>query len=155
MYPLKGCNRASMREDPKSNDIKFRSKDTREPIDQISGLDDFDAEPLVSSPWTRSPGRGRFRTLLQQSIERSSHRPNSQFAILYVDVDRLTRVDDSLGRESGDYLLMEVARRLRGCLRPQDHIVRLREDEYLIFLDEIQQLANALEILERMRLAMR
>jgi len=142
-----------IQQDPK--DLKGGIKKSGKPFDRTKGLQDFDTEPLISSPWTRSPGRVRFRTLLQQSIERSSHRPNSQFAILYVDLDRFTRVDDSLGREPGDRLLMEVARRLRGCLRPQDHIVRLREDEYLIFLDEIQQLANALEILERMQLAMR
>src|SRR3972149_5557160 len=117
--------------------------------------EDQDTEPLVSSPWTRSPGRVRFRSLLQQSIDRAAQRPNRLFAILYVDLDRFTRVDDSLGRESGDHLLLEVARRLRGCLRPQDIMIRLREDEYLIFLDEIQQLSNILDVVERMKIAMR
>ena len=117
--------------------------------------EDQDTEPLVSSPWTRSPGRVRFRSLLQQSIDRGAQRPNYLFAILYVDLDRFTRVDDSLGRESADQILLEVARRLRGCLRPQDIIIRLREDEYLIFLDEIQQLSNILDVVERMKIAMR
>jgi diguanylate cyclase (GGDEF)-like protein len=144
-----------MLEKKEPRDLKSDSKESTEPFDKQMGFQDFDTEPLISSPWTRSPGRVRFRSLLQQTLDRASHRPHSQFAILYVDLDRFTRVDDSLGREAGDHLLMEVARRLRGCLRPQDHIVRLREDEYLIFLDEIQQLANALEILERMRTAMR
>ena len=144
-----------MNEKKNPKDVKYRSNEAREPVDQTSGLGEFDTEPLISSPWTRSPGRVRFRTLLQQSIDRASQRPNRLFAILYVDLDRFTRVDDSLGRESGDHLLMEVGRRLRGCLRPQDVIIRLREDEYLIFLDEIQQLSNALDVVERMKIAMR
>jgi diguanylate cyclase (GGDEF)-like protein len=110
---------------------------------------------LVSSPWTRSPGRLRFRTLLQQNLDNCSRGSGSQFAVLYVDLDRFTRVDDSLGRDAGDHLLIEVSRRLREVLRPHDLLVRLREDEYLIFLDEIQQLSDALDILDTMRSAMR
>jgi diguanylate cyclase (GGDEF)-like protein len=144
-----------MNEEQQPKNMKVRSRESAERVDRTSGLDGFDTEPLISSPWTRSPGRVRFRTLLQQSIERGAQRPNRHFAILYVDLDRFTAVDDSLGRDSGDHILIEVARRLRGCLRPQDVIVRLREDEYLIFLDEIQQLSNALEVLERMKVAMR
>jgi diguanylate cyclase (GGDEF)-like protein len=155
MEHLKGDRRAYMDERRNPKDLKTRSNEASEPVEKTRGFDDIDTEPLVSSPWTRSPGRVRFRTLLQQSIDRASHRPNSQFAILYVDLDRFTRVDDSFGREAGDHLLMEVARRLRECLRPHDVIIRLREDEYLIFLDEIQQVSNALDILDRMQVAMR
>jgi diguanylate cyclase (GGDEF)-like protein len=138
---------------PKGNPDRIEIQ--REPDDSKPLLDLADTEPLVSSPWTRSPGRLRFRTLLQQSLDRGSGRASYLFAILYVDLDRFTRVNDSLGKESGDKLLMEVARRLRGCLRPEDIIIRLREDEYLIFLDEIQDVTNALEVVERMKTAMR
>ncbi|HWP85658.1 MAG TPA: bifunctional diguanylate cyclase/phosphodiesterase [Terriglobia bacterium] len=139
------------KENPKGGKTPPKAPTTppRIPIEQ------HDTEPLVSSPWTRSPGRVRFRSLLQQSIDRSPQRSNYHFAVLYVDLDRFTRINDSLGRERGDEILMEVARRLRSCLRPQDLITRLREDEYLIFLDEIQALSNALDVVERMRAAMR
>ena len=126
-----------------------------QPTDPILPPDADDMEPLVSSPWTRSPGRVRFRSLLQQSIDRGGNRMNHLFGILYVDLDRFTRVNDSLGREAGDQLLIEVSHRLRGCLRPEDIIIRLREDEYLIFLDEIQQLSYALDVVERMKTALR
>jgi len=139
----------------KPPDPEHHSKNGPEQIDSKSGYGGQDTGPLVSSPWTRSPGRVRFRSLLQQSIDRAAHRPNSHFAILYVDLDRFTRVNDSLGRESGDHLLMEVVRRLRESLRPGDNIIRLREDEYMIHLGEIQQVSDALEVVERMKSEMR
>ncbi len=112
------------------------------------------AENLVSSPWTRAPGRLRFRNLVQAIIDRTDQ-PGYQFAILYLDLDRFTHLNDSLGREAGDRLLMEVPRRIRECLRPEDIITRLREDEYLIFLDGIKESSKALEIVNQMRQAMR
>jgi diguanylate cyclase (GGDEF)-like protein len=151
MYVLKDSDCKDMARDRRPDETEKPKK----PADSRLETDGQDTEALVSSPWTRSPGRVRFRTLLQQSIDRGAQRLNYLFAILYVDLDRFTRVNDSLGREAGDSLLMEVARRLRGCLRPEDIIIRLREDEYLIFLDEIQQLSYALEVVGRMKAALR
>lgn len=110
---------------------------------------------LVSSPWTRSPGRMYFRKLLTKSIARGAAQPNYRFAVLYIDLDRFKIVNDSLGREASDQLLLEVARRLRSCLRPEDVITRLREDEYLIFLDDIRHLSNAKEFVGRLREVLR
>ena len=77
----------------------------------------------------------RFKTLVQQSIERGTQQAGYLFAVLYADLDRFAVVNDSLGKEAGDELLAEVTRRLRGCLPEGDDVVRLREDEYLVFLD--------------------
>ena len=127
-----------------------------DPLDQAAstGLDlgaGKQVTELVSNPWTRSPARMYFRKLLSKSIARGAAQPNYLFAVLYIDLDRFTVVNDSLGREASDQLLLEVARRLRSCLRPEDVITRLREDEYLIFLDDIRQLSNAKEFVGRMR----
>jgi len=112
-------------------------------------------EPLISSPWTRSPGRVRFRSRLEQAIERGKKQANYLFAVLYADLDRFTVVNDSLGRKAADELLVEVARRLRACVRPQDIVTRLREDEYLIFLDDIPELPRAIGVVEKLRDALR
>jgi diguanylate cyclase (GGDEF)-like protein len=114
-----------------------------------------ESEALVSSPWIRSPGRLRFRTLLQRAIDEGAQRPNYVFAVLYVDLDRFTAINDRLGRAAADELLLAVSRRLRGCLMQSDVITRLREDEYLIFLDDVQRLANVLDAIERMRSVLR
>jgi diguanylate cyclase (GGDEF)-like protein len=148
---LKDSNCSDMDRDRKHDDPRRFER----PTEPILPTDEEDTEALVSSPWTRSPGRVRFRSLLQQSLDRGSQRPNYLFAILCVDLDRFTRVKDSFGRQAADDLLMEVARRFRSCLRPQDIIIRLHEDEYLIFLDEIQQVTKALEVIDRMKAALR
>jgi diguanylate cyclase (GGDEF)-like protein len=114
-----------------------------------------DSEMLVSSPWTRSPGRLRFRTLLQRAIVEGAQRPNYHFAVLYVDLDRFTAINDRLGRAAADQLLIEVTRRIRGCLRQTDVVTRLREDEYLVFLDDVQRLASVLDAIDKMKVALR
>ena len=108
-----------------------------------------DTGPLVTNVWTRSSGRQLFLSLLQNSIVQGAKKPDYLFAILYVDLDRLTLVNDSLGRTIGDRLLIEVLERLQGCLRAGDTVIRLREDEYLIFLDNIVQISNAQKFAER------
>ena len=107
------------------------------------------SEPVITNIWTRSPGRKLFLSLLQNSIVQGGKKPNYLFAILYLDLDRFTLVNDSLGTPAGDRLLVEVLQRLQSCLRGGDTVIRLREDEYLIFLDDIEHVSNAQRFAER------
>lgn len=91
----------------------------------------------------------RFKSVLQQAIAQRAQQPNYLFAVLYVDLDRFAMVNNSLGRDVGNQLLGEVARRFRDSLRAGDIITRLREDEFLIFVDDIQQVANASQVVEK------
>lgn len=106
-------------------------------------------EPLVTNVWTRSPARSLFLSLLQNSIEQRSKRPDYLFAILYLDLDRFTLINESLGHSNGDLLLVEVLQRLKGSLRAGDAVIRLRDDEYLIFLDDIDKVSSAQKFAER------
>jgi diguanylate cyclase (GGDEF)-like protein/PAS domain S-box-containing protein len=61
-------------------------------------------------------------------------RGGEQFAVLYLDLDRLKVVNDSLGHLIGDELLISVSRRLEACLRPTDLLARLGGDEFAVLL---------------------
>jgi diguanylate cyclase (GGDEF)-like protein len=66
-----------------------------------------------------------------------------------MDLDRFKVVNDSLGHISGDLLLIEVARRLEGCLRAGDTLARLGGDEFIILVDDIDGEPAACAVAER------
>lgn len=59
-------------------------------------------------------------------------RPTEGTAFLYVDLDGFKPINDALGHQAGDAVLVEVARRIRGVVRPQDDVVRLGGDEFAV-----------------------
>ena len=74
--------------------------------------------------------RRAFEERLQESLSRSKR--NERGVVLFLDLDAFKRVNDTSGHEAGDRLLIIVAQRLRGVLRPEDTIARLGGDEFAI-----------------------
>jgi diguanylate cyclase (GGDEF)-like protein/PAS domain S-box-containing protein len=99
---------------------------------------------------TELPNRALFMDRLENSLERSRHYEDSQFAVLFLDLDRFKVVNDSLGHALGDQLLIAVADRLRASLGPTDTVARLGGDEFTILL-EIDHLADAVRTAERIQ----
>jgi diguanylate cyclase (GGDEF)-like protein len=85
---------------------------------------------------TTLPNRSLFSKLLEQSITQA-HRYNRQLAVLFLDLDGFKHVNDTLGHEAGDQLLLGVATRLKACLRESDTIARLGGDEFVVLLPEL------------------
>ena len=69
--------------------------------------------------------------------------------MLYLDLDRFKAINDSLGHQAGDELLVGTARRLERCLRPGDTLARLGGDEFTVLLDDINCEADATGVAER------
>ena len=105
-------------------------------------------EPLPSAgfldPLTGLCNRAVFVEGLGRRLEElKARRSDSQFAALYLDLDRFKVVNDSLGHMVGDELLTAVSRRLESCLRQGDALARLGGDEFAILLNGLGDEAQA------------
>ena len=87
---------------------------------------------------TDLPNRATFNQLLHSSIE-SARRLGRSFAVLFIDIDRFKVINDSLGHDAGDALLVETGNRLRGALRGGDVVARLGGDEFVIILEHASE----------------
>ncbi|MDO9562304.1 MAG: GAF domain-containing protein, partial [Bradyrhizobium sp.] len=98
---------------------------------------------------THLPNREMFNGMLNHAIE-AARRCQWRFAVLFIDLDRFKLINDSLGHDAGDMLLVEIANRLQGALRASDVVARLGGDEFVVILeqaserDDIERIARKL-----------
>jgi diguanylate cyclase (GGDEF)-like protein len=104
---------------------------------------------------TGLPNRTLFRDRLQQAMARS-RRTGQHFALMFLDLDRFKNINDSLGHDVGDKLLVAVANVLRSCLRDTDSIARRAEgvfrlggDEFTILVEDLDSSAPVAVIAQR------
>jgi diguanylate cyclase (GGDEF)-like protein len=92
------------------------------------------------------------RSLFMDRVEHAlalGARERSSVAVLFIDLDRFKMVNDTLGHEAGDRLLVEVGERLRTCLRTGDTAARLGGDEFAVLLQDGATAAEAEGVAER------
>ncbi|WP_333608269.1 putative bifunctional diguanylate cyclase/phosphodiesterase [Arsukibacterium sp.] len=93
-------------------------------------------------PLTHLPNRHFFNQQLEHSLK-VARRDQQGIAVLLLDLDHFKNVNDSLGHNSGDQLLQQVADRLRCCCRESDTLARLGGDEFGLLLERIPQAEDA------------
>ncbi len=107
-------------------------KETQEEIVKLAFYD----------PLTGLENRRLFRDRLEQAIK-GAHRSGKSVALLYLDLDQFKRVNDTLGHDAGDALLIKVADRLRACVRQEDTVARIGGDEFTLVLSEVEGTVGA------------
>jgi len=92
------------------------------------------------------------RTLLRERVDHAlarAMRAGSGVATLILDMDRFKEINDMLGHEIGDKLLVEAARRIRASVRDQDTVARLGGDEFAVVLEGVSEAKEVLPVIER------
>ncbi|NHZ43352.1 EAL domain-containing protein [Massilia aquatica] len=87
-------------------------------------------------PLTRLPNRRMFHDRLEHDILRC-RRDGTRVAILFIDLDQFKEVNDTLGHQQGDVLLIDAARRISACVRDSDTVARLGGDEFTVILPQL------------------
>jgi diguanylate cyclase (GGDEF)-like protein/PAS domain S-box-containing protein len=104
-------------------------------------------------PLTGLANRALLLDRLGQALARAE-RHDSEIAVLLLDLDRFKVVNESLGHEAGDQLLVEVGQRLARCLQPGDTIARLGGDEFIVLMDGTADSAETTVMFDRLLAAL-
>lgn len=100
-------------------------------------------------PLTDLPNRTLCMDRIGRTLERSKRKGISDFALVFVDLDRFKVINDSLGHAIGDQILRDTAIRMVGEVRAMDTVSRIGGDEFAILLEEIDSVAEAQAIIRR------
>ena len=107
-------------------------------------------EKLTQDTLTGLPNRARFYDLLKHRVARKDR----NCAVLLLDVDRFKLVNDSLGNASADQLLIQIAQRVKTCMRQGDVLARVGGDEFAVLLDDVSGEEEASSVATRIQQAL-
>jgi diguanylate cyclase (GGDEF)-like protein/PAS domain S-box-containing protein len=133
-------------DDPDVRGIVLNSRD----VSERRGLEDQLKHQAFHDPLTHLPNRALFMDRLGHALARRGRRGTS-VAVLFLDLDNFKVVNDSLGHQAGDRLLITIAERLQLALRPEDTVARVGGDEMAILLEEIDGAVEAIEVADRIQ----
>jgi diguanylate cyclase (GGDEF)-like protein/PAS domain S-box-containing protein len=100
---------------------------------------------------TGLPNRTLLSDRMSMAVERAKRSSDYKFAVLFIDLDRFKVVNDTMGHEMGDKLLVDLSHRLKECVRSVDTVARLGGDEFAVLLDGITDTEAVIEIASRIQ----
>jgi Amt family ammonium transporter len=101
-------------------------------------------EKLVMDSLTGLPDRSQFMERLTLAMTESSRDEERSLAVLLIDIDRFKSINDTHGHMVGDGVLIELARRMKGCITANDSAARLNGDTFAVLLADVQSEAQVL-----------
>ncbi len=102
---------------------------------------------------TGLPNRRRLLERIEEAMARA-RRHDAMLAVLFCDLDRFKVVNDSLGHDAGDQLLVMAGTRIGAVIRDTDTLARLGGDEFVILCEEVESVAQVTEIAQRVSAAL-
>jgi diguanylate cyclase (GGDEF)-like protein/PAS domain S-box-containing protein len=119
-------------------------------VTERKALEERLAHLAYYDPLTGLPNRILLKERLQRAFARSD-RHGKPVAVLYLDLDGFKEVNDSLGHEAGDRLLVRWARHLESQFRSVDTVARLGGDEFCVLLEDVADEAEVASVTDRVR----
>ena len=101
---------------------------------------------------TGLPNRVHFVRKTTEALERS-RTTHSSVAVLFIDLDKLKHVNDTIGHAVGDQLIVTISKRLAAATRPSDLVARISGDEFVVLCEGLLDEQVALDVAERIRLS--
>lgn len=101
---------------------------------------------------TGLPNRAMFESKVREQFAQAKASPEASFAVLVVDLDRFKDINESLGHDAGDFVISQVAQRLRGAIESADVVSRLGSDEFAVLVRSLTDVLHV-EVIARRVLA--
>jgi diguanylate cyclase (GGDEF)-like protein len=132
----------------RTHDIERINRELELEVAERKRAEDGMKHLATHDPLTGLPNRMLFADRLGHACARA-RRSGRHATLVLIDVDHFKQINDSLGHQTGDRVLQEVARRLQGCTRSVDTVARLAGDEFVLILEDLDGPESATPVVDR------
>jgi diguanylate cyclase (GGDEF)-like protein len=134
-------------------DLEEENTERRRAEDEARRLNEQLAFRALHDDLTGLPNRALLLDHLQSALARA-HRDKTMVGVLFIDLDDFKSVNDSFGHVAADGFLIEVSRRISGCLRETDTAARISGDEFVVVCESLTDPGDTIAVAQRIRSAL-